>query len=88
MGLRNSYMTSVTLLYELPAMSCILPINYQGFMSFILESEHQEEVISAPNKNTFKNRLDKFWENQPIKYRYREPYLTGTGPRIYLTEKD
>ena len=47
-----------------------------------------EEIVSAPNKNTFKNRLDKFWENQPMKFRYREPYLTGTGLRVYLAEDD
>ncbi len=47
-----------------------------------------EEVVSAPNKNTFKNRLDQFWDQQPMKFRYREPYLTGTGLRIYLAEDD
>ena len=47
-----------------------------------------EEVVSAPNKNTFKNRLDKFWEQQPMKYSYREPYLTGTGLKINLAEED
>ena len=27
-----------------------------------------EEIVSAKNLNTFKNRLDKYWANQPIKY--------------------
>ena len=47
-----------------------------------------EDVVSAPNRNTFKNRLDSFWESQPMKYKYREPYLTGTGLKIYLAEDD
>ncbi len=47
-----------------------------------------EHVISAPNKNTFKNRLDKFWESHPMKHKYREPYMTGTGLKIYLAEED
>ena len=31
-----------------------------------------EKVVSAENVNTFKNRLDKHWENQPVKYNYKE----------------
>ena len=27
-----------------------------------------EEIVSAKILNTFKNRLDKYWANQPIKY--------------------
>ncbi len=45
-----------------------------------------EDIVSAPNRNTFKNRLDTFWDSQPMKYKYREPYLTGTGLKIYLAE--
>ena len=33
-------------------------------------------------------KLDKFWESQPMKYEYREPYMTGTGLKIYLAEED
>ena len=47
-----------------------------------------EHVVTAPNKNTFKNRLDEFWKLQPMKYKYREPYFTGTGLKIYLAEED
>ena len=47
-----------------------------------------EEVVSAPSKDNFKIRLDKFWEQQPMKFRYREPYLAGTGLNIYLAEED
>ena len=35
-----------------------------------------ENVASAPNVNTFKNRLDKIWENELIRFHYREN-LTG-----------
>ena len=27
-----------------------------------------EEIISATNVNTFKNRLDRYWKNQSMKY--------------------
>ena len=29
-----------------------------------------EEVVTAPNVNTFKNRLDKFWENHPQRFNW------------------
>ena len=32
-----------------------------------------EHVISAPNVNVFKNRLDKYWKDEPMKTSYREP---------------
>ena len=38
-----------------------------------------EQVITAPTLNTFKNRLDKFWDNQEIKYDYKASLYTGTG---------
>lgn len=30
-----------------------------------------ENVVNSPNVNTFKNRLDKHWENQEILFNYR-----------------
>ena len=33
-----------------------------------------EEIISAKNLNTFKNRLDKYWANQPMKYDFEAEY--------------
>ena len=47
-----------------------------------------EDVISAPSVNAFKNRLDKYWENQPLKYNFEEPYLIGTDLKVYLSEDD
>jgi hypothetical protein len=34
-----------------------------------------EDIVSAPSVNAFKNRLDKFWENQPMKYDYEQPVV-------------
>ena len=31
------------------------------------------EVVDAPNMNTFKNRLDKFWEELPLKFDHAVP---------------
>ena len=47
-----------------------------------------EDVVNAPSVNSFKNRLDKFWNNQPFKYNYEEPYLIGTDLKVYLSEED
>ena len=46
------------------------------------------DVVNAPSINSFKNRLDSFWDRQPVKYKYDEPYLYGTGLKIYLAEDD
>jgi hypothetical protein len=32
-----------------------------------------EDVISAPDVNTFKSRIDKLWKDEPIKLHYKEP---------------
>ena len=44
------------------------------------------DVVNAPSINSFKNRLDAFWDRQPVKYNYEEPYLCGTRLKIYLAE--
>ncbi len=44
------------------------------------------DVVNAPSVNAFKNRLDDFWKHQPVKFDYEEPYLYGTGLKIYLAE--
>ena len=33
-----------------------------------------ESVVSAQTVNSFKNRLDRFWKDQPVKFIYTEPY--------------
>jgi hypothetical protein len=42
-----------------------------------------DSVVSAETINTFKNRLDKFWEKQPFKY---DPTfeILGTGNRSFV----
>jgi len=37
-------------------------------------------VVDAENTNTFKARLDKFWQDQDMLYNYRAE-LTGVGSR-------
>ncbi len=46
------------------------------------------DVVNAPSVNAFKNRLDEFWVEQPMKYDYEEPYLIWTNLKIYLSELD
>ena len=29
-----------------------------------------QHIVTSPNLNTFKNRLDKYWLNHPMKYDY------------------
>ena len=45
-----------------------------------------QNIIEAPTTNTFKNRLDKYWENQELLYNFEAP-LTGGGGKT-LQEKD
>ena len=35
-----------------------------------------EEVVNATSVNIFKRRLDKYWENQEIRYNYRASLTT------------
>ena len=42
----------------------------------------EEAIVTADSLNTFKNRLDKFWENQDIVYDWRAK-LTGAGVRSF-----
>ena len=47
-----------------------------------------DNVVNATSVNSFKNQLDKFWDNQPLKYNFEEPYLIGTDLKVYLAEDD
>ena len=44
-------------------------------------------VVSANNTNTFKNRLDKYWENQDITYDFKAQ-LHGIGSRSEYSENN
>ena len=46
-----------------------------------------EYVISAETTNSFKNRLDKFWNNQDIIFDYKAD-LTGVGNRSLSIMED
>jgi len=41
------------------------------------------DIVTAPSLNSFKNRLDKHWLQQDIKYNW-ESVLSGTGSRSYI----
>ena len=43
-----------------------------------------EEVVNSTNINMFKNRLDKYWENQDIQYNYRATLVTTPASKVYL----
>ena len=47
-----------------------------------------ECIVGAPSVSAFKNRLDKFWENQEIKFNYKAPLSTGRKTRISQVELD
>ena len=34
-----------------------------------------EDIVSAPSVDAFKNSLDEFWKNQPMKYDYEQPIV-------------
>ena len=43
-----------------------------------------ESVVTSKTLNTFKNRLDRFWANQPMLYNYEEDYITNTGREMRM----
>ena len=43
-------------------------------------------VVASPNINTFKARLDKFWENQDVQYNWKaDTSFTGSRSKVELT---
>ena len=36
-----------------------------------------ETVVSAPSVNSFKNRLDRLWEKEDVKYNFKSSLSTG-----------
>ena len=40
-----------------------------------------EKVVSARTLNSFKNRLDKFWQHQDVVYDYTSDIETGSHPQ-------
>ena len=59
-----------------------LPLDAVPLLSFILQGI-PEIVISADTPDTFKRRLDKFWQHQDILYDYKVE-LTGVGNRSLI----
>ena len=43
-----------------------------------------ESVVTSKTLNTFKNRMDRFWANQPMLYNYEEDYITNTGREMRM----
>jgi len=42
-------------------------------------------VVSSPTLNTFKPRLDRFWENQEVRYNWKADILyTGSRSNVEL----
>ena len=43
-------------------------------------------VVASPTINTFKARLDKFWENQDVRYNWKADIsFTGSRSKVELT---
>ena len=53
----------------------------------IIHIVHSEIVISAATTDTFKRRLDEFWQHQDILYDYKVE-LTGVGNRSQINTDD
>ena len=57
---------------------------------FLTELSHYGIVyqitVSSPTLDTFKARLDKFWENQDVRYNWKADILfTGSRSKVELT---
>ena len=45
-----------------------------------------DNIVSSPTLDTFKARLDKFWENQDVRYNWKADTLfTGSRSKVELT---
>ena len=47
-----------------------------------------DHVISANTLNTFKNRLDKFWTNQDVKFNFKSAIVCTTGSRTHRRQPE
>ena len=51
-----------------------------------LWSNLPDNIVSSPTLNTFKARLDKFWENQDVRYNWKVDILfIGSRSKVELT---
>ena len=58
-----------------------------GFSNWIIPlwNSLPDYVVSSPTTNTFKPRLDKFWENQDVQYNWKAEILfTGIRSKVEL----
>ena len=47
---------------------------------------YPDYVVASPTINTFKARLDKFWENQDVRYNWKADIsFTGSCSKVELT---
>jgi hypothetical protein len=66
---------------------------YVTFVCFVIRvakvwNKLPDQVINAPSTNAFKNRLDKYWENEEIYYSdHRAEISGGNQSDIQLQEK-
>ena len=47
-----------------------------------------EAIVSAKSLNSFKNKLDKFWEKQDVRYNYKADITYGSHITSYDSESD
>ena len=40
-----------------------------------------EDIVTAKSVHQFENRLDRYWEDHPLKYNYLEEYRPYTGKK-------
>jgi len=54
--------------------------------SFKVLEAVSDYVVASPTTNTFKARLDKFWENKDVRYSWKAGILfTGSSSKVELT---
>jgi len=51
-----------------------------------MQNSLSDYVVASPTINTFKARLDKFWENRDVRYNWKaDIYFTGSRSKVELT---
>ena len=46
-----------------------------------------DEIVCAKSLNSFKNKLDKYWENQEIVYNDYKSEITGSHEKVVIANK-
>ena len=72
--------TSLSSLLSIFSLVCLL--DHTRFPHKVAVNSLPDTVVKAESVNSFKGRLDRFWNDQEVKYNWKAADIKGTGSRI------